>query len=215
MATLSEGQHTGGFMVSEANGWRSRETRTVLSGQTLKPGHVVGAVAVGAATPAAFAGNAGSTGTIGAVTVGAGAKVGTYKVVIIEPASNAGKFAVEDPDGVLVGTGTVAVEFVGGGLTFTVPDAGTDFIAGEGFNIAVAAGSGKLKEWNPSNADGSHIAVGISYGAVDASAADAPGAFIVRHAEINAAELNWFSGADSNAKTAGLAQLATLGIIAR
>ena len=35
-ATLTEGQHTGEFVVSEANGTRSREKITVLSGQNLK-----------------------------------------------------------------------------------------------------------------------------------------------------------------------------------
>lgn len=42
--TLTEGQHRGEFIVSEANGHRSRESVTIESGQTLKPGHVLGQV---------------------------------------------------------------------------------------------------------------------------------------------------------------------------
>lgn len=42
--TLTEDQHRGEFLVSEANGYRSRESVTVESGQTLKPGHVLGQV---------------------------------------------------------------------------------------------------------------------------------------------------------------------------
>lgn len=42
--TLNEDTHAGEFMVSEANGDRSREEITVVDGQTLKAGHVVGIV---------------------------------------------------------------------------------------------------------------------------------------------------------------------------
>ena len=55
----------------------------------------------------------------------------------------------------------------------------------------------------------------ILYAAVDATAADTEGVVIARHAEVNAAELVWFSGADANQKTAGLAQIKTNDIIAR
>lgn len=97
---------------------------------------------LGAATPAAVAGNTGSSGTISAAVVGA-AKAGVYHIVCIEPASNAGKFTVEDPDGITVGVATVAVEFVGGGLTFTITDA-TDFVSGDAFTITVAAGNSMI-----------------------------------------------------------------------
>jgi len=42
MAVLTEGNHTGEFMVSEANGTRSKGTGTVLSGQELVVGELVG-----------------------------------------------------------------------------------------------------------------------------------------------------------------------------
>ena len=215
MTILTEGKHAAEFLVSEAGGSRSRERITVLSGETLVAGAVVGKVTVGAATPAAFAGNAANTGTIAAVTLGAGAKAGVYKVVIIEPATNAGKFTVEDPDGITIGTGTVGVEFAGGGLTFTVADGATDFSAGEGFTITVAAGSGKYREYDPANTDGSQTAVAVLFAAVDAATADRPGVAIVRDAEVNAAELSWFANATADQKAAGLAQLAVAGIIGR
>jgi len=41
MATKTEGKHAGEFMVSEANGFRSRATGTVLSGQDLVAGEIV------------------------------------------------------------------------------------------------------------------------------------------------------------------------------
>lgn len=215
MTILTEGKHAAEFLVSEAAGSRSRERITVLSGETLVAGAVLGKVTVGAATPAAFAGNAANTGTIATVTLGAGAKPGVYEVVIIEPTTNAGKFTVEDPDGITIGTGTVGVEFAGGGLTFTVADGATDFSAGEGFTITVAAGSGKYRGYDPANTDGSQTAVAVLFDAVDAAAADRPGVAIVRDAEVNAAELGWFTDANANQKAAGLAQLAVAGIIGR
>jgi hypothetical protein len=44
MTTLTEVFHDGGFIVSEANGHRSRDQVTVLSGETLKAGQVVAKV---------------------------------------------------------------------------------------------------------------------------------------------------------------------------
>jgi len=42
MATLTEGKHTGEFMVSEANGSRSRITGTLLAGQNVVAGELLG-----------------------------------------------------------------------------------------------------------------------------------------------------------------------------
>lgn len=44
MTTLSEGNYTAEFCLSEANGKRSRETITVLSGQNIGTGQVLGKV---------------------------------------------------------------------------------------------------------------------------------------------------------------------------
>ncbi|MGI9433567.1 MAG: head decoration protein [Geminicoccaceae bacterium] len=47
MPELQEGQHAGEFIVSEGNGTISRETITILSGETLKAGAVLGQVTIG------------------------------------------------------------------------------------------------------------------------------------------------------------------------
>ena len=70
------------------------------------------------------AGNTG-TGTItDAPAVAAGAKIGRYTVTLLATSAT-GAFQVTDPDGIVVGTGKIATEFVGGGLTFTWANAGT------------------------------------------------------------------------------------------
>jgi len=211
--TITEGRHAGEFIIVDDVAY-SREQITVLSGQVLQAGHVVGRVTLGATTPAPVAGNTGN-GTLGTVTVGVGAKAGVYRATCIEPATNLGRFTVEDPDGVNVGVATVASEFTGGGLTFTIADGSTDFASGDAFSITVAAGSGKVKEYSPANTDGSAVPAGILYDAVDASGGDAKGVIVARHAVVNAGELVWFSGASTNHKTAGRAGLALLGIIGR
>lgn len=77
-------------------------------------------------------------GTMGAVTVSLGAKIGNYTLTIVEPGSNVGTFVVLDPDGVQIGDGAVASAFSAGGLAFTLADGATDFVAGDSFTITVA-----------------------------------------------------------------------------
>lgn len=91
-----------------------------------------------AAAPVAQAGNTGN-GTFAATpTISAGAKEGTYRVEITAAATNAGTFVVEDPEGNLVGVGTVGVAFSQGGVAFTLQDGATDFAVNDGFTFAVA-----------------------------------------------------------------------------
>lgn len=97
--------------------------------------------AAGTAVAAAVAGNTGN-GTMGAVTVSAGAKAGVYTLTIIEPAANAGAFIVTDPDGIVIGNGDVAVAFSAGGLAFTLADGATDFASGDQFTITVTLTAG-------------------------------------------------------------------------
>jgi hypothetical protein len=145
---------------------------TILSGQNLVRGALLGKVTIGAATPAAVAGNTGN-GTLAAATVSGAAKPGVYRAVCIEPGTNLGKFTIEDPDGITVGVATVGTEFVGGGLTFTIADGSTDFASGDAFTITVAAGSGKYKQCDSTNTDGSQAPLAILAEACDASGGDA------------------------------------------
>ena len=213
MTTLNEGQHTGEFIVSEANGSLSRETVTIGSGGALQAGHVLGRTRVATALGAAAAGNTGN-GAISAVTASGAAKEGIYLAICIEPAANGGIFEVEGPDGVVVAFATVGTAF-NKEIGFTISDGSADFIAGDRFAITVTTTAEKFKEYNPTHTDGTQAAVAILYGAVDATAADAEGVAIMRDAEINVAEIVWFDGATDDQKAAGLRQLRRQGIIAR
>lgn len=99
-------------------------------------GVVVGGTFAATAVGAADAGNTGAGAITASPAVAAGAKQGAYKVVQIAGGAT-GAFAVYDPDGVFVGNGAVGTEFVGGGLTFTVTDPGTDPAIGDSYTVTV------------------------------------------------------------------------------
>jgi hypothetical protein len=163
-----------------------RLLKTIAAGANLVAGTILGRVTKGARTAAgaALAGNTSGSGAITAAPAATlAAKVGVHFAVCIEPATNAGKFLVFDPDGVCLGVATVAVEFVGGGLTFTIADA-TDFVSGDAFTITVtqAAPTNKLVAYDADNTDGSAVPVGVLL--EDAAAASADVAAIVGFAGV-------------------------------
>lgn len=210
MAVSTFGKRAADFILSEAEGARSRENGLLLNGETVVAGQVLGLVRVGAGSSAAQAGNVGN-GVMGAITVGAGAKAGVYHLIIVEPATNAGAFVLEDPDGIEVGHGNVAAAFSAGGIGFTLADGATDFSAGDGFNITVAAGSGKLRAFATANTDGSQNPRAVAlYGNV-ASGADLAVAYIARDCEVNLKALTFPAGQDA----AVIAGLLERGIICR
>jgi hypothetical protein len=215
MAELTEGKYAGEFIASEASGTRSRDVVTIASGASVVAAQVLGKITKGAATPAADAANAADTGTIASVALAAGAMVGAYRVTCIEPGTNAGIFMVQDPAGVEVGIATVAVEFSAGGLTFTITDGTTDFIAGEGFTITVAEGSLKYVGYDQDGTDGREVAAAISYDNYDATLADVKGVAVVRDAEVNGYDLLWPADIEAGEQAVAEAQLAELGIIVR
>lgn len=203
------------FLLSEANGTRSRENVTLAASQgDLPAGTVLGKITkAGTASAAAFAGNTGN-GAMGSITVSAGAKVGAYKLVIIEPATDAGKFQVEDPDGIIVATGAVASAFSAGGLAFTLADGSTDFAAGDGFTITVAAGAGTYAVYGNTATNGTEVALAVLAYPADDSASTQSVTVIARDAEVKADFLDWGAN-DAGGITAGKADLAAVGIIVR
>ena len=98
-------------------------------------GVVVGGTFAATGAGSEAAGNIG-TGTItDAPTISAGAKQGRYQAILLATSATAA-FALYDPDGVLVGHGNVASAFTGGGLAFTISNAGTMTI-GDTFYVDV------------------------------------------------------------------------------
>jgi hypothetical protein len=219
MPVQTERNYLGDWLKFEADNHYSRDIVTVLAGsgadRALLTGMVLGRITKGTAASAAVAGNTGNGTITAAPAVGQAAKPGVYRVVCIEPAADAGKFAVEDPDGILIGVATVGVEFTTH-LTFTIADGAADFVAGDSFTITVAAGSGKVKQIDFAATDGSNAACGILL--LDTTAPDGTdrsGVAIVRNAIVSDNGITWPAGATENQKNAAIAQLKSAGILVR
>lgn len=201
-----------------------REVVTVLSGTAaFALGMVLGKITRGAATSAAKSGGNTGNGTLtvdGTTPVKAGAKTGVYTVRFIAAATNNGTFRVTDPDGFVLGD----VVMSGGAGTFdndikfSIADGATDFVVGDGFDVTVAAGSGKYVPHDPTKTDGREIACAVALQPVDASAADVADVVILARgpAEVSNLGLQWHASVNSNPlKAAAIAQLAAVGIITR
>lgn len=219
MPTLTEGMHRDEFIGEFAMGldYHSDE-ETVAETENLASGHVVGKITIGAKTAVGAADiPAPAAATITAAPAAtAAAKAGVHRFVcVVGGATTTSKWRHIDPDGEIVGYATGDTEYVGGGLTLTITDAGTDPVAGETFKVTVseAAASEEIVEYDPTNTDGSGSVYGVLREAVDASDGALPGVVITRGpGKINVNDLTWFSGANANQKAAAVAELLALGI---
>lgn len=205
MAAQTLGFRTAEFLVSESNGYQSRDEGTVTATAALPAGAVLGKVAVGAATAAAQAGNTGNA-TISAVTVGTKAEAGVYVVEF----TAATAFIVIAPDGNQVGNGVTGVAFaVTDHIDFTITAGGTPMVAGDGFNVTVAAGSGAYVAYSASATNGAATVAGILFEGVPASTTDNR-TIVNSNAEVNYAHLTV-----TGTKAVIVAGLAALGIKVR
>lgn len=198
----------------------SREVMTVLSGQNLVMGAVVGKIELGTCPTTGTAGSNSGAGICASVTAGAKAKVGTYTIKCVHPVSAGGLFSVKDPNGEALPDAYIGA-YVNDQINFTLVDGSPDFAIGDTFTIAIAAGSLSVKEialGALAAVDGAQHAYGILTADCDASLAAQKAVFIVKDAVIIAANLVWPDGspAVSNAeKIVALAELYAKGIVAR
>jgi hypothetical protein len=130
------------------------------SASTYAVGTVLGRFLASGVGAAVAGGSNTGNGTMGAITVGATAKVGVYTLKIVKVAANAGDFVVTNSDGQVVGNGTVAVAFSQAGLSFTLADGATDFALGDTFTITVT-GTYKYKKVEATATDGTNVPAAI------------------------------------------------------
>lgn len=221
MTVLTEGRHAAEFVMSEAQGMRSRGTVTIAESQTITPGTLLARTAVAANVTATAAADAGNTGdgaiTMGDPAVAATVRDGVYTAVCIEEGSDVGTFRVEGPDGAVIGTAVVDVEF-DGEVVFTIADGSTDFAAGDIFRITVAANADAYQyvAHDMDATDGTEVPVAIAlYSATTEAAETADIAAIVRDAEVNSEVLEWDTSITAAAKANAKQALAARGIIVR
>ncbi|UNV89524.1 MULTISPECIES: head decoration protein [unclassified Comamonas] len=93
-----------------------------------------------------------------------------------------------------------------------LPGAVLGKVTATGKYVAVDPGNGSGEGGTP---DGSQTAVAVLFAAVHTTAAEKPGVITARDAEVAAHALAWPAGTTEPQKTAALAQLAAVGIVAR
>jgi len=220
VTVFTEALHPGAFIVSEAQGMRSREEVVVAVSQTISAGEVLGKTAVIADATSSAAADAGNTGN-GTITLDvttpvlAAAMPGVYRAVCIEPATNLGTFAVFDPNGTEIGTVVVGGTFANQ-IKFVIADGSTDFIAGDAFSITVGIESvtdEQYKALDTAATDGTQHAAGIAVSPITTSAsATGKIAIIDRDAEVRAADLTWPAGISAANKAKATEELRARGI---
>lgn len=204
MTILTSTPRLAEFVLNEASGQRSRENIVVTQSGSAVPSGTLLTQSGDTATTGTATATAGNTGnpTFGTIAVGAAGKVGAYVLKF----TAATKFDVEDPDGVVIGSGTTGVAFSKAGVGFTLTAGGTPAVAGDEFTIAVAAGTGKYIPYTAAGAAGPADA--ILYNWLPAKTGDASAVGFVRDCEVNRFAL---TGLDATAE----AQLKNRGVIVR
>lgn len=189
-----------------------RDQITVVSGTVASVvGQVLGQITVGAITAAAKGGNTG-VGTCTALTVGAKARLGAYTLTFL----TATTFTVSDPNGVSLPNG-INGAYADLQINFTITAGSPAFVAGDGFTITVAAGSGKYAQVTPAAVDGTQNASAILLTPFTATlSADLVAAAVVRGpAILKTSGVAYTAAMTTLQKATALAQLSALGIPSR
>lgn len=218
MTVLNMSPTLGDLLKYELNGNVQRESVTLAQGTDFKLGSVLGQITKGVVSSAAKAG--GNTGngtlTLADPAADATAKSDVYKIRCFEAATDGGRFTVIDPDGLQIGIAVVGQQF-SNGVIFTIADGGTDFVVGDGFDITVAAGSGKYRLSPATELDGSDKTAAVLLEDKDATTADKTAVVLVRGpAVVSKTALVFDASVDQAAeKAAKHAELAAVGIVPR
>jgi len=224
---FTEGRHAAAFIISEANGNRSRDNLKIAASQTILAGSVLGknaAKGLEAASDAKSGGNTGDgTFVLDSTTpVLRRAKVGTYTARFITTTS----IRLEGPDGVVLGDTTIGGS-AGNSATINeqikavVTQGTTPFAAGDGFDVLVTVsdevgGDPEYGSLNLSATDGREEAAAIAiYDAETGVSETVEIAGITRDCTVNGKCLEWPAGITAVQKDAAISQLAVRGIIVR
>lgn len=218
MTVFHEARHAGEFILTEANGKRSRENVTIAENQDFVAGTVLALLAQAGGVTTDAAADAGNTGdgTIAMADPAVNSKVknGVYSVIF----TAATAFKVEDPNGVEIGTGATGTAF-NKEVKFTITAGGTAFAAGDRFAITVGVespGDYQAVAYDPTGTDGSEKASALAiYPAKTGAGETVKIAALVRDCEVNGHILTWPEGITADQKAAGIADLQAAGIIVR
>jgi hypothetical protein len=214
MGTLTEGRHPVEFILSEANGSRSRGVANLIANQSIAPGAMIDQQPVipeVVATAAADEGNAGNA-TIAmdqTTPINTAVKEGRYVGI----ASAATKVDWTWPDGTSLGESTHGSSFTGGGLKFKITAGNTATEVDDRFYIDVVIKTFEhLERAHDSVLDVAGIAM---YPATTGAGETGGVAMITRDAEVNGHCIVWPAGMTAGEKAALSHKLAARGIVIR
>lgn len=175
MSNLISSEEVNGVQLFAGSFPRVTKAITILASVgALVIGTLLGKITKGAVSSAAKSG--GNTGN-GTLTVDAttpklaNSKAGVYPVRCITADTNGGTFRVTDPFGNVLGDVAVGSTFENQ-IKFAIADGSTDFIVGDGFDVTIAAGSGKYKPYDDAAVDGAEVAELVLAEALASSASD-------------------------------------------
>lgn len=210
MSIKTEGVHAGEFLLSEANGSRSRANIVIAAGAGIVlAGTLLAAITAANAMVATAAGGNTGDGTVGGIAVTSDAVSGTYTLTVTKAAAAGGTFEVAGPSGAVIGSGEVGEAFEAAGIGFTLANGSADFAKGDIFTLAVSANLGEYVPYDDAGTDdGRRAADGILYASVDATETDALAVGVMRDAEVIERLL---TGLDAN----GAVDLLAKGIVIR
>jgi hypothetical protein len=208
-----------GFLVSEPSNNRIAREQGMLgaSATALVAGTVLGVATLGSAGSAPGKVTGGANTGNGTLTLDpttpvlADAAPGDYQVTFTAPTH----YRVEKPNGDVIGEGDTGVAF-SDDVKFTIAAGGTAFVAGDGFKITVATGSGIAVPLTLAALDGGQVATKILGMGQKASATPQRVTFSTGPGvEVNGNLLTWPVGITATQKKVAEAQLAAKGIKVR
>lgn len=219
---FAEGRHPAEFILSEANGNRSRDNGVIVDAVDIAAGQVLGlveanegVVTVGAAT---FAGTGNGVLTKANPANSAAVIEGSYKIQLIDEGANAGDFEVVRPDGTVDGFASVGVAY-DGQVKFTIADGATDFASPAAFTLPVTiadpVGVGKFGPFAVAGTDGTEEAAAIAIYPVPAAETNRGISLITRDCTVNGKCLTWPNGITDDQKATAINSLKLQGIIVR
>lgn len=189
------------FVLSEANGQRSRENVVVVQeGDEVKSGTVLTrSETIGSTGLFTRDENAVGNFTCGTITVGTSATPGTYTGEFTAPTA----YELKGPDGEVVDDGTTGVAFSAGGLGFTITAGGTAAEEGDTFVIVVTATGTKYIPYVADGAEGD--AAAILYSHLPAATGEVEAVAFVRDCEVNRkALIGLDNAAEADLEAAGI-----------
>lgn len=214
MSVTTEKNRLHDVIKYEEDDRRSREKVTIISGENVSVGQVMGKMDKALGSESADGENTGD-GTLGDIALGPEAQIGDYVLECVAASTDGGTFKVTAPDGDALPDAEVGTAYSNEQIEFLINDGAADFVVGDKFTIPVERGSGKVKALDLTAVDGAAEAAGIAIADYDASEGEVDGVIVSRDAVVVESGLVWPEGITEEQKTTALEQLTARGIVNR